>query len=124
MSYEPTEWQSGDVVTSAALNKLEQGVAAAGGGVLVVHADIQTGALDKTVREIVAGLRNGGAMLVIDFLERDGILETYQIIRVEEYPDNYQIFFYTVDMGGDISTQTAHTQTLDLDEYPVFDTDG
>lgn len=37
MSYTPTEWKTGDVVTSAKLNKLEQGVAdAGGGGVLVV----------------------------------------------------------------------------------------
>lgn len=32
MSYTPTEWKTGDVVTSAKLNKLEQGVADAGGG--------------------------------------------------------------------------------------------
>ena len=31
MSYEPTNWRSCDVVTSARLNKLEQGVADAGG---------------------------------------------------------------------------------------------
>ena len=34
MAYEPTEWKSGDVITSAKLNKIEQGVAA-GGGVVV-----------------------------------------------------------------------------------------
>lgn len=53
MAYEPTNWKSGDVVTSAKLNKLEQGVAGAG-GILVVHAtkegDIST--LDKTWQEI------------------------------------------------------------------------
>lgn len=32
MSYEPTVWQTGDVVTSQKLNKLEQDVADAGGG--------------------------------------------------------------------------------------------
>lgn len=38
MSYTPTEWKTGDVVTSAKLNKLEQGVAdAGGGGALVVE---------------------------------------------------------------------------------------
>ena len=44
MSYTPTEWKSGDVITSENLNKLEQGVAAAsggggGGGLLIVVAD-------------------------------------------------------------------------------------
>ena len=32
MSYTPTVWKDGDVVTSTKLNKLEQGVAAASGG--------------------------------------------------------------------------------------------
>lgn len=32
MAYTPTEWQSGDIVTSAKLNKIEQGIADAGGG--------------------------------------------------------------------------------------------
>ena len=38
MSYEPTQWKDGDLVTSAKLNKIEQGIAA-GGGVLIVHVD-------------------------------------------------------------------------------------
>lgn len=53
MAYEPTEWKSGDVVTSAKLNKLEQAVAGLN-GVLIVHAttegDVTT--LDKTWQEI------------------------------------------------------------------------
>ena len=32
MSYTPTEWKSGDVITSEKLNNLEQGVADASGG--------------------------------------------------------------------------------------------
>ena len=50
MSYTPTNWKAGDTVTSAKLNKLEQGVA--GAGVLVVSLDNETGALDKTWQEI------------------------------------------------------------------------
>lgn len=48
MSYEPTNWKSGDTVTSAKLNKMEQGIANA--GVLVVH-DVE-GTLDHTWQEI------------------------------------------------------------------------
>lgn len=42
MSYEPTVWQTGDVVTSQKLNKLEQGVADAGGGggALIVDTEL------------------------------------------------------------------------------------
>lgn len=44
MAYDPTVWKSGDTITSAKLNKLENGLAEAsgggtGGGVLMVIAD-------------------------------------------------------------------------------------
>lgn len=48
MSYEPTNWKTGDVVTSAKLNKLENAVA--GGKMLVVHSVDNT--LDKTWQEV------------------------------------------------------------------------
>lgn len=52
MSYEPTVWKDGDLVTSAKLNKLEQGVA---NSILIVHAEIESDVptrLDKTWQEI------------------------------------------------------------------------
>ena len=58
MSYEPTNWKSGDTITSAKLNKLENGLAEAsgggGGGVLIVGVEMDetTMTLDKTWREI------------------------------------------------------------------------
>lgn len=62
MAYEPTNWKTGDVVTSAKLNKLEQGVAA-GSGVLVVHEAYDESAgtytLDKTWQEIYDGIGAG-----------------------------------------------------------------
>lgn len=53
MSYTPTQWKDGDLVTSAKLNKLEQGVAN-GGGIMVIHED-ENGILDKTWQEIYNG---------------------------------------------------------------------
>ena len=50
MSYTPTQWKDGDLVTSAKLNKMEQGIAA-GGGILIIHED-ENGVLDKTWQEI------------------------------------------------------------------------
>ena len=49
MSYTPYTWQSGDTVTASRLNNIEQGVANAG-GLLIVH-DVD-GTLDKTWQEI------------------------------------------------------------------------
>lgn len=54
MSYTPTSWQNGDVITSAKLNKIENGIANAGGGtgILFATVDLSTASLDKTWQEI------------------------------------------------------------------------
>ena len=40
MSYTPTNWKAGDTVTSTKLNKMEQGIAASGGGLLESLSDV------------------------------------------------------------------------------------
>ena len=44
MSYIPTEWQTGDIVTAEKLNNMESGISAAsasgGGGAFIVHAQL------------------------------------------------------------------------------------
>lgn len=43
MAYEPTQWKAGDTVTSAKLNKIEQGIANAGrANILVAHCGISS----------------------------------------------------------------------------------
>ena len=65
MSYEPTNWKSGDTVTSAKLNKLEQGVANAGGGYLIANMTVvnEKFVLDKTAGEILSAFENGVVMV-------------------------------------------------------------
>lgn len=54
MSYEPTNWQAGDIVTSAKLNKMEQGIK---NNILIANFILTNessddGYLDKTWQEI------------------------------------------------------------------------
>lgn len=60
MAYEPTAWKSGDVVTSAKLNKLEQGVA---NTVFIVtlsyDEETNTYSLDQQYADIVAAYEAG-----------------------------------------------------------------
>lgn len=70
MAYEPTNWKTGDVVTSAKLNKLEQGVAA-GSGALVnigvtVDEQAEVATLQKTGQEILDYV-SAGLIPYIDF---------------------------------------------------------
>jgi len=59
MSYTPTEWKNGDIVTAEKLNKLENGVSGIGSGVLSVGVEyINQGASDiftlqATAKEIM-----------------------------------------------------------------------
>ena len=67
MAYTPTEWQSGDIVTSAKLNKIENGIAGAGGGNPVVEMsteDGQTYTCDTTCEELTAMKDNGTAFTI------------------------------------------------------------
>ena len=64
MAYTPTTWANGDTITAAGLNKMEQGIAAAG-GVVVLHVDENTGALDKTWNEIYTLTGAGVPMCIV-----------------------------------------------------------
>lgn len=59
MSYTPTTWTTGDTITATAMNKIENGIANAG-GVLVCNSsysqDADTFVLDKTAQEIYNAL--------------------------------------------------------------------
>lgn len=58
MAYTPTTWATGDTITAAKLNKLEQGVANGGSG-LVVELTSKTGTADHTFAEIFNALKAG-----------------------------------------------------------------
>lgn len=77
MSYEPTVWATGDVITSTKLNKLENGLAEAsgggtGGGVLVVNLTYEdTGTADKFTCDqkaltILTALKSGAVQFVCE----------------------------------------------------------
>ena len=60
MAYIPTEWETGDVITAEKLNKLENGVAAIPGVMVVLaeeEGDVAT--LTATYAEIAAAMTDG-----------------------------------------------------------------
>lgn len=111
MAYEPTVWKSGDVVTSAKLNKMEQGIAAGGGGnVLVAHAtvalaDVQSITpgnpiiitLDKTYAELSAA---EDSIVVVDMTAGDITAVTATFRPACTLVDSGTIA-YTVDRASD-----------------------
>lgn len=116
MSYEPTNWKAGDTVTSAKLNKLEQGIAGAGRSVLFVNMirddnNSNMFRLDKTAGEIYEAFRNGNvrfifksvnnyeSLLNLSICEKDSItgylfrsseLPTFYAVTADDYPTTEQ----------------------------------
>lgn len=107
MSYEPTNWKSGDTVTSAKLNKMEQGIAnAGGGGGLVVHFSGNT--LDKTWQEI-----HDAAPFVV--LADGSASPLYaNLVSLTDEEGYMVIFYYALD--GEAAVYVAET----ADGYPVY----
>ncbi len=119
MSYTPTAWKTGDVVTSAKLNKLEQGVASAGGNLAVGHTEEGiTTTLDKTGQEILDAIQAGKTVvLVFDYFESDGEVEVYTCNAVD-FEDSTYSFYFARKLGEMAFTASA------LTDYPSFTPGG
>lgn len=113
MSYTPTEWKSGDKVTAAKLNNIEQGIVAAS-GLVTMTVDEQTGVatLDKSYNDIEAMLASGVLPLIA--APGDGVLIVGDYGNTN--PGKYVLFVSTVVSGeGQVSLQfTAETADAPL----------
>ena len=109
MSYTKNIWKSGDTVTSAKLNNMEEGIAAASNGVFVVNDN--EGVLDKTYAEIVAAAANNIVILkLLDDDDMTGIayLNVYGLIN-----NKYLCIFYCAYSQAQYFANSEN-------EYPEF----
>lgn len=125
MAYTPTEWQSGDIVTSAKLNKIEQGIAGAGGGgdlpdlfsLYVAHdLDNDTYIPNCTLSDFLTAYLEGKGII--------GTIGEYTIIyvTVTEIESNQCAFFYTLSPFTQSLVNPSIT-TMYVDMY-TWSTDG
>ena len=68
MSYEAKTWATNDIITSAALNHMEQGIANSGGGAFIVTLTFDNGDLisNKTASEIMEAIGTGLVLFRLD----------------------------------------------------------
>ena len=79
MSYTPTDWKTGDVITADKLNNMEQGIVNAGGKIMFVQFTDPSGSgetltCEKTHDELVSSFAQGTVMIGQLFFEMGGNL--------------------------------------------------
>lgn len=112
MGYTPTVWQTGDIVTSEKLNKIENGIADAV-GVLVVTMSGDSMTTDKTWQEIYDALAaRKEVVLVMSVDTEEQKLEYRDRVISASYPD---------EQGGvnpySITTQDGSVYVASADDY-------
>ena len=91
MSYEPTNWKDGDLVTSAKLNKIEQGIAGNNGSSILKVGMVlgEEMRLDKTFKEIRDAIKE--QIPVYACGGNDNVFTAIPIVAVVDYEDMKQI---------------------------------
>ena len=110
MSYEPTQWSAGDTVTSAKLNKLEQGIA---NSILIVHSDMN-GVLDKTWQEI-----NDADISVIINRDNNNTTKNLMFIMGTDRIDDQEYQVYGCSYDGELMNMLF--TAISPDSYPAID---
>lgn len=99
MSYTPHEWQNNEFITAEKLNHIEEGIAAGGGGAVII-TDNGT-QLDKTYAEIYNLVNSGTPCFILYDLGKsvsdlDSDYSYYvklmRVTTVYKYSDTYRVF--------------------------------
>lgn len=112
MSYTKTTWATGDVVTSAKLNNIENGIANA---TLSLTVDAETYALNKTWQEIHDALESGITCFTV--LTEGNALFLSPVVYVGGKSPTYIVAVVRTDNG---TSQEITFSTSTASGYPVM----
>lgn len=100
MAYEPTQWRSGDTITSERLNKMEQGIAGSG-DVYVLHTTVND--TDETVTYSSVELREDGLPICLIVDNASGQNTTFASVgTLSQYDSDF--FYYATGIKINRST--------------------
>lgn len=111
MAYTKQTWETGETITAAKLNHMEDGISdgSGSGGVFNVNASfdeqIGGGVLDKTWQEIYDASKNGALVVVLNDVEDTGYMYSgKQIVYAISYEANsapeYRIYAFHITSAG------------------------
>lgn len=125
MSYTPTDWKTGDVITAEKLNNMEQGILNAGGGgvlVMEVNYDAETGIVEAVdpYQPAISVLQHGK----IPVLNSDGVY----FFPFNVYSDGEDDCYYRAvkQSGGNLYFELIYmptnpeSETYGYGSYEVF----
>lgn len=105
MSYTPTEWVTGDIITAEKLNKIENGIASVGGMLIVTVSEKPDSEtimiLDKTWQQIHDAVLSTGAMAIYREIQDN---RTYILSFISVYYDSEN---YGVAVSGYVFTASS-----------------
>ena len=120
MAYTPTTWVTGDTITAVKLNNMEQGIANAGGALLVeCTTNIGTGTTtcNKTASEIAQAFYSGMAVILSQSYPEDSVYYVRRVCSLDFDNSIPEDFFGTmthVNTAGNVVSWTIDT----ADGYP------
>ena len=97
MAYEKNTWQTGDVVTAAKLNNMENGIADA--NTMIINVSEQ-GVMDKTWLEIHTALSLGKRVIAVVTNEEFESVEQYTTVSAGKNEDVYGVNAAMIDITG------------------------
>ena len=115
MAYTKTTWATGDVVTSAKLNHIEDGIAnASGSGTLVIRVNFvdENDVLDKTWKEIFDVIKSGTFAFVLGGGENEAFCAPVTLVS----NNDDETFIVEVLEGTEIASYTTDSEN----GYPVY----
>lgn len=112
MSYTPTEWKNGDVITAEKLNHMEGGIAAGENLVATGSYDEDTGmvTLDKTWKEIHDAITEGMTCVTVQIMSENSTAQS----RVSSATYDGEFYVVSTDAQETYATSSA-------DGYPGYE---
>lgn len=120
MSYTPTEWSTGDVITAEKLNNIEQGIVSHDVFVVTSINDDSLNAfvLDKTYAEILTAIKSGNNVLIKLIWGDNNENETYcSILWINESKNTLYLETWDPRTSNQRMLYTAGS----VDRYPAYE---
>lgn len=124
MSYSPTMWQNGDIISATRLNKIEQGISdvyskPTNALVLNISYNASTdewGRLDQTLRTIYAAVLSGKKVVICFYEPYNGVSTLMRVAPILSISDANNLENTNYEKW--ITTYEYNFMEYDPDEYP------